>query len=90
MNRLFKHPWLIIIVTLAVTAVLGFQLGNIKMEGILIREKRMIAIKRDMIDCDYYRMLGGDVNAVNSYHGEYMKQYSWAEYTNAKLHFSDI
>ncbi|MCR5367783.1 hypothetical protein [Eubacterium sp.] len=50
----------------------------------------MIAIKRDMIDCDYYRMLGGDVNAVNSYHGEYMKQYSWAEYTNAKLHFSDI
>ncbi|SCW66971.1 Two-component response regulator, SAPR family, consists of REC, wHTH and BTAD domains [Eubacterium ruminantium] len=65
-------------------------LGNIKMEGILIREKRMIAIKRDMIDCDYYRMLGGDVNAVNSYHGEYMKQYSWAEYTNAKLHFSDI
>lgn len=32
MNRLFKHPWLIIIVTLAVTAVLGFQLGNIKMD----------------------------------------------------------
>ncbi len=32
MNRLFKHPWLIIIVTLAVTAVLGLQLGNIKMD----------------------------------------------------------
>ncbi len=32
MNRLFKHPWLIIVVTLAVTAVLGFQLKDIQMD----------------------------------------------------------
>lgn len=32
MKRLFKHPWLIIIVTLAVTTVLGLQLGNIQMD----------------------------------------------------------
>ena len=32
MNRLFKHPWLIIVVTLVVTAVLGFQLKDIQMD----------------------------------------------------------
>ena len=33
MKRLFKHPWLIIVLTLAVTAVLGFQLRNIEMDN---------------------------------------------------------
>lgn len=33
MNRLYKHPWLIIILTLAVTAVLSFQLKDIKMDN---------------------------------------------------------
>ena len=62
-------------------------LRNIGMEKILIRERRQIAICRELVDCDYYRMLSGDVSAVNAYVGEYMKQYSWAELTTAKLHF---
>lgn len=33
MNRLYKHPWLIIILTLVVTAVLTFQLKDIKMDN---------------------------------------------------------
>ncbi len=33
MKRLFKHPWLIIIACLAVTALLGFQLKKIKMDN---------------------------------------------------------
>lgn len=33
MNRLYKHPWLIIVLTLAVTAVLSFQLKDIKMDN---------------------------------------------------------
>lgn len=33
MNRLYKHPWLIIILTLLVTALLGSQLKDIKMDN---------------------------------------------------------
>lgn len=62
-------------------------LRSIGMENLLIRERRQIGICRDMVDCDYYRMLDGDITAVNAYRGEYMKQYSWAELTVARLHF---
>ena len=62
-------------------------LREIGMEKVLIRERRQTAVRRDMVDCDYYRTLDGDTAALNAYHGEYMKQYSWAELTTAKLHF---
>ncbi len=62
-------------------------LREIGMEDILIREHRQIAVHRDRIDCDYWRMLGNDVNAINAFHGEYMTQYSWAESTRANLIF---
>ena len=62
-------------------------LQSIGMEQVLIREHRELAIRKDLIDCDYYRMLEGDMDAVNSYRGEYMLEYSWAEITNADLRF---
>ena len=62
-------------------------LRGIGMEQVLIREKRQLALQRDLIDCDYYRMLEGDMAATNAFRGEYMLDYSWAELTNAKLHF---
>ena len=62
-------------------------LQSIGMEHVLIREHRELAIRKDLIDCDYYRMLEGDMDAVNSYRGEYMMEYSWAEITNVDLNF---
>ncbi len=62
-------------------------LKDIGMEDLLMRQHRELAIRKDMINCDYYRMLEGDMDAVNSYSGEYMIDYSWAELTNAKLYF---
>ena len=32
-------------------------------------------INMEIVECDLYRMLRGDREAVNSYRGEYMKQY---------------
>ncbi len=32
-------------------------------------------------DCDLYRFLNGDVDAVNSYRGEYLGEYAWAVMT---------
>ena len=62
-------------------------LREIGMEGLLIRERRQLALRLNLLDCDYYRMLSGDMSAVNSYGGEYMVDYSWAELTSGRLHF---
>ena len=37
------------------------------------------------VDCDLYRILDGDIDAVQHYVGEYMREYSWAEIRNAQL-----
>lgn len=42
-------------------------------------KRNQFAIDPDKIECDYYNFLKKDVSAINSYHGDYMKQYSWAE-----------
>ena len=62
-------------------------LKTIGFEELLQREHRQIAIRRDMVDCDYYRMLAGDVSALNAFRGQYMIDYSWAELTSGKLYF---
>lgn len=44
-----------------------------------------LGIVREKVDCDYYDWLDGKIYAVNLYRGEYMAQYSWAEFTNARI-----
>ena len=63
-------------------------LKSIRQEHVLIRGSGTLAIDRDAVDCDYYRMLDGDMTAVNAYRGEYMSQYIWAQITEAELHFN--
>ena len=62
-------------------------LSEIGFENVLIRKRDRIGIHTDRIECDYYRFLKGDIQAINSFHGEYMNQYSWAESTMGKLTF---
>ena len=73
---------------------LVFDLKNtfekIGMGDILIRKSGFLSLRKDMIDCDYYRMLEGDMSAVNSYRGEYMTQYDWAEMTAGNLYFRNL
>ena len=63
-------------------------LREIGMEELLIRERRQLAIRRDMVDCDYYRMLEGDIEAINAFGGTYMTEYSWSELTTGRLQFN--
>ena len=65
-------------------------LDAVGMEEVLIRLHGQWAIRTDLVDCDYYRLKQGDVAALNAYNEEYMKQYSWAEITLAKLHFGRV
>lgn len=64
-------------------------LTRIGREDLIIRRSGRIAIRWEAIDCDYYRMLDGDMDAVNDFRGEYMVQYSWAEMTAGQLAFRD-
>ncbi len=56
----------------------------------LLRGFNSLAVVPEKLDCDYYRFLEGDPEAVNRYHGDYMPQYSWAEFRNDEVVFMDI
>ena len=45
------------------------------------KSRGYISIKTDLINCDYDSFMNGDSDAINEYSGEYMAQYSWAEFT---------
>ena len=68
-----------------VVASLKETLREAKAEKVLVKTWNHIAIDRDKIKCDVYDFLEGDVSAINTYRGEYMTNYSWAEFTNALL-----
>jgi two-component SAPR family response regulator len=44
-----------------------------------------IAIDDAAVDCDYYRFLKMDVPSINTYTGDFMTQYSWAEFVSGYL-----
>lgn len=50
-------------------------------QDIFEKSRGFIAIKTAFLECDYYDFLNAKTEAVNSYTGEYMSQYSWAEFT---------
>ena len=48
-------------------------------------KNRRLRIRPELIDCDLYRFLKGEPDAVSAYFGEYMSQYAWAANTEARL-----
>ena len=44
-----------------------------------------LRIRHELIDCDLYRFLNGDVSALNEYRGEYLNGYAWAELTGGYM-----
>jgi two-component system, LytTR family, response regulator len=65
-------------------------LHSIGLEDLLIRTRNHTSIDVNKVQCDLYEFLKGDADAVNSYAGEYMNNYSWAELTNARLYTGNI
>lgn len=56
-------------------------LKELDADDILIKEHNSYAIDTTKVDCDAYQYLAGREEAIKSFYGEYMAQYSWAEYT---------
>ena len=52
---------------------------------VLVKGWNTWGIDTSKISCDYYDFLNNDSAAVNSFRGEYMAQYSWAEMTVGSL-----
>lgn len=52
---------------------------------VVVKQRGVVGILPDAIECDYYLFLAGDPLSIASYRGEYMRQYSWAEPTHARL-----
>lgn len=52
---------------------------------ILCKARNSTALNIERVSCDYYDFLHGNARAVNAYAGEYMSDFSWAEFTIASL-----
>lgn len=49
---------------------------------IIIKVRNSICLNKNIVDCDYYDYIKGIPYAINKFRGEYMSQYSWADYAN--------
>jgi len=64
---------------------LSKTLKSAGVDDIFVKQRGLVAILPDKISCDLYDFLDANADAVNKYTGEFMAQYSWAEFTNAYL-----
>ena len=56
-------------------------LHSVEVKDLILKNRQGILVNTKIVDCDYYRFLEGDVRAINSFTGQYMSAYSWAEFT---------
>lgn len=60
-------------------------LKEVDAENIILKKNGFYAINVPLITCDFYLYEAGDASAMNRYHGQYMANYSWAEFTAGRL-----
>lgn len=56
-------------------------LNSLGINDLIMKNRQGILVNTRIVDCDYYRFLEGDTRAINSFTGQYMSSYSWAEFT---------
>ena len=56
-------------------------------EDLILLHRGLYALDVSKVTCDYYEYNKGNALAVNRYHGEYMTNYSWAEFTAGMLDY---
>ena len=67
--------------TTVIVSALRNTLRENGIEDILIKTWNNIALDINKVQCDAYDFEKGDLIAINSFKGEYMVNYSWAEFT---------
>ena len=56
-------------------------LHSVDVKDLILKNRQGILVNTKIVDCDYYRFLEGDTRVINSFTGQYMSTYSWAEFT---------
>ena len=64
-------------------------LREIGEEDAVVTMRGGIGLVPSKIKCDFFDYLAGKPKGINSYNGEYMQQYSWAEVTHGNLETRD-
>lgn len=72
-NRKQKNYYQVVLLDLRMT------LSRAGIEDIIVHSRNSLAVDITRFDCDSYQFLDGDPRAVNSYHHDYLCDYSWAE-----------
>ena len=54
-------------------------------DDVILKNRGLLGIDKEKVDCDYYRYLSGEEEAISRFTGEYMTQYDFAEETRANL-----
>ena len=58
---------------------------DLGLKDVIQVQRGKMGIITEGVSCDFYDYLKGDPGAINSYRGEFMYQYSWAEFMNMDL-----
>ncbi len=53
--------------------------------SVLEMQRGTMRVCPEQLQCDLYRFLDGDTGAKNAYRGEYMRGYSWAQFTEGYM-----
>ena len=70
--------------TTTIVASLRSTLKSVGIEDVIIKTWNHLAVDVSKIKCDSYDYEKWDAVAVNSFRGEYMSNYSWAEFSTGK------
>lgn len=65
-----------------IISTMNKDLETAGLEAIIKKSYNSIAIDPKLIDCDYYHYLQGEKTPEATFRGEFLDQYSWAEYFN--------
>ena len=60
-------------------------LTKLKLNGLILKQRGSLAIDTKKIECDMYDWIDKKQESRYHYLGDYMNQYSWAEYVHAEL-----
>lgn len=62
------------------------MLKQLGIGDIICSDGRKRYVDSEMVECDLYSIIGGDIDTLRKYSGEYMRRFSWAEERNAWLY----
>lgn len=71
-------------ITTTIISSLKKTLHEYGIDDILVRSRGHLSVDISKFQCDTYDFEKGYAAAVNTFHGEYMANYSWAEFTTGK------